>query len=158
MLSSPLRSWHGSNMVNPNDPVRIDRSAIEQLTIDAMLLADEAESYFADEDPACAELPADVQVDFACEAFRTTSLLKQLIDRLAKPELVGAAPALRQPSDIDIRDFSRLPPKARAIVAATRTLYERVRELEGQRAAVAADPPPSPAKQLQDRLIAQLHA
>lgn len=145
-------------MVSANDPVRIDRSAIEQLMIDAMLLADEAESYFADEDPACAELPAEVQVEFACEAFRTTSLLKQLIDRLAKPELVGAAHALCQPAELDMRDFARLPPKARAIVAATRALYERVRELEGQRAAVTADPPPSPAKQLQDRLKAQLHA
>lgn len=146
-------------MVNANDPVRIDRSVIEQLTIDAMLLADEAESYFGGEDDlASAELSPDLQVEFACEAFRTTTLLKQLVDRLAKPELASRSPTLREPAEPNLIEFSKLPPRARAIVAATRALYERVRDLDEQRALVLSEPPPSPAKQLQERLIATIRA
>jgi len=146
-------------MVSAMEPVRINRSVLEQLAIDAMLLADEAESYFGgEEDPACATLPVELQVEFACEAFRTTALLKQLVDRLSRPELVGASPPLAEPGAPDSLELQKLPPRARAIVAATRALHARVRDLEFQRLAAAASPLPSPARQLQAHLVASLQS
>lgn len=143
-------------MVSVAEPVRINRSVIEQLTIDAMLLADEAESYFGCEEFVSADMPAELQVEFACEAFRTTATLRQLIERLTQPALVGQP--LREVISPLLSDQSRLPPKARAIVAATRALFDRVVELERQRMDAGQEPPPSPARLLQDRLEASLRA
>lgn len=144
-------------MVSEMEPVRINRSVLEQLAIDAMLLADEADSYFSgEEDPACAELPLEQQVEFACEAFRTTALLKQLVERLSRPEVAGSAPPLAEANAPDSLELMQLPPKARAIVAATRALHARVRELEFQRIAAATAPVASPARQLQAHLAASL--
>lgn len=146
-------------MVSVMEPVRINRSVVEQLAIDAMLLADEAESYFGgEEDPACAAMSVEMQVEFACEAFRTTALLKQLVDRLNRPELVGKEPPLAEAAPADGFELNKLPPRARAIVAATRALHARVRELETQRLIAATMGAPSPARELQVHLAAALRA
>ncbi|MDT7934361.1 MAG: hypothetical protein RQ833_07135 [Sphingomonadaceae bacterium] len=141
-------------MAQANAPVQINRSVVEQLMVDAMLLADEAESYFAGEDPE-GGLSVDQHVELACEAFRTVAILKGLVERLGQPAL----PADLEPlSPIpDSLDAAELPPKGRAILAATRALHERVRDFEARRSALTQfGVTASPARLLQDRLAASI--
>lgn len=148
-------AWQNTRMVSSVDPVVITRALVEQLTIEAMVLADEAESYFSgEEEPARAELAPELQVAFACEAFRTAARLKQLVDWLARHDPRGLAvePWPHEPAE-RLPEHERLPPRARAIVAATHELCERVAALRPRR---ATQPVVSPARMLQAQLEAQL--
>ena len=139
-------------MASVAEPVAITRALVETLTIEAMVLADEAESYFGTEPGERQALDQDLQVAFACEAFRTAARLKQLVGWLS-----GSCPATLlsiEASGPELPELPRLPARARALVAATLELCERVRRLQNQ----PAMPPImiSPARVLQERLVASL--
>lgn len=145
--------WQNTKMVNGAYPVAITRALLETLTIEAMVLADEAESYFGADDEARSAFDADLSIAFACEAFRTAARLKQLVGWLAGHG--GEPPVFALADDVsDSPDFARLPAHARAIVAATHELCERVRRL--QRQPEMPEVVPSPARLLQERLVASL--
>jgi regulator of CtrA degradation len=146
-------------MVRDGEAVSITRGMVEALTIDALLLADEADAYFgSDADRAERErLDPRLQVALACEALRTSSLLKQLLDWLAQgsvderlpPEGLAACDPL--PPEVE-----ELPPRARALAHATRALCRRVSELP--RLQPGPQPAVSPARLLQSSLAVRLAA
>lgn len=132
------------------------------LYTEAMLLADEARSYFdregQDERNA---LPPRLQVGFACEALGLTTRLMQIIawlltrKAIEAGELPGAAASepynrLGQVPDSDAEVVALLPPSARRLIAAGTDLYERIARLDD----ADAEPPAgtSPARSLLQRL------
>lgn len=152
--------WQATSMVKSNPPALIARAQVEALTIEAMVLADEAETYFAGaEDAIGDDLSPELKVAFACEAFRTAQRLKALVGWLALDHDQGhgdrnghaatwrteAAPAC---------DLKQLPPRARAIVAATHELCQRVAQLQRPPRLDASIA--SPARLLQERLQASI--
>jgi hypothetical protein len=132
---------------------------VEALTIEALVLADEADAYFAgDLERAERErLEPRLQIAFACEALRTSSLLKQLLDWLAQ----GAVESRRPPDalariDALAAEVDELPARARALAHATRALCRRVADLP--RLQPACDAAISPARVLQHSLATRLAA
>ncbi|MFN3288097.1 MAG: DUF1465 family protein [Sphingomonadaceae bacterium] len=144
-------------MVKDGEAVSITRGMAEALTIEALLLADEADAYFSGEaDRAERErLEPRLQVALACEALRTSSLLKLLLDWLAQgpadrcdpPEGLACTEPL--PPEVD-----ELPARARALAHATRALCRRVSDLPRLRPAM--EPAASPARMLQSSLAVRL--
>ncbi len=142
-------------MVAPSD-TSLSRRLAESLYTEAMLLADEARSYFdrigrTERDM----LPALARVGFSCESLRVTTRLMHVIAWLLNQRAVvageitaaqAAMPERRlgpcQASDPEI--VATLPDCARALIRASEELYARVlwfdRRLEG---AVAAGNPVS---------------
>lgn len=133
---------------------------VDSLYVEAMLLADEARSYFdsAGREDRLALAPVD-RVGFSCESLKVTTRLMHSIAWLltqravvngelspaqaAHPERrLGEAPA----GDRDI--LPKLPEAAQDLVAATEELYERIRRLD-QGGAPAGQ---SPARSLMSRL------
>ncbi|MDB5737564.1 MAG: hypothetical protein JWO65_1232 [Sphingomonas bacterium] len=137
---------------------------VDSLYVEAMLLADEARSYFdlngrTDRDA----LPPMLRVGFSCESLRVTTRLMHVIAWLLTRRAVAAgeiseeqaaAPERRlgraQPSDPTIMEG--LPEPARHIISATGDLYARVLRLDEGIDRII--PLPSPARVLQDRLEA----
>lgn len=151
--------WQVANMVNDADPISITRGMVESLTIEALVLADEADAYFAgDEERHERErLEPRLQIAFAGEALRTSSLLKQLLDWLAQGALDGPCPpdALQRAAPLS-PDVDELPPRARALAHATRALWRRVSDLP--RLQPAREAAISPARMLQHSLATRLAA
>lgn len=135
---------------------------IETLYVEAMVLADEARSYF--DGPAETDreaLDPAARVGFACESLRVTTRLMHVIAWLLTQRAVAAgeisaaearAPQRRlgeaAPSDQALSQT--FPDAARALIRASEELFERVRRLDR----VTAAPPPvqSPALTLMRRL------
>jgi len=140
----------------------LSRMMIDSLYVEAMVLADEARSYFdiysrADRD---ALAPID-RVGFSCESLRVTTRLMHIIAWLLTRKAVAAgeiseaqaiAPERRlghsQASDPDMA--VDLPEIARQIIAATGDLYARVVRLDAEM--VRSDAALSPARTLFQRL------
>jgi len=135
---------------------------VDSLYVEAMVLADEARSYFdvhAEEDRAALD-PAH-RVHFACESLRVTTRLMHVIAWLLTQRAVAAgeisAAQARHPDrrlgeapDSDglaARDF---PETARELIQASQDLYARVRRLDRVSAAPQAEY--SPARSLMSRL------
>jgi hypothetical protein len=151
--------WHGANMVNEPEAISITRGMVEALTIEALVLADEADAYFAGDDERAERerLEPRLQVAFACEALRTSSLLKQLLDWLAQ----GAVDSRRPPDALERvaplgSEVDELPARARALAQATRALCRRVADLP--RLQPAREIAISPARMLQHSLATRLAA
>jgi len=135
---------------------------VDGLYIEAMVLADEARSYFdhqARDDRLVLE-PID-RVGLSCESLKVTTRLMHVIAWLLTQRAVRAgelsraqagAPERRlgEAAPFDQALLSRLPEAAAEIIRASEELYERVRRLDqGQ---FGDDAPPSPARSLQSRL------
>lgn len=140
------------------------RGLVEALYTEAMLLADEARSYFEragrDEREG---LPPLAKVDFSCESLRVTTRLMHIISWLLTQRAVAAgeitatqaaAPERRlgpaQPSEADA--IGHLPDTARRLILATMDLHARVARLDRRLEPVV--PAPSPALGLIERLQA----
>lgn len=142
--------------------VEITSRLIDSLYTEAMLLADEARSYFDD----CgrderASLEPFARVGFACESLRITTrimhivawlLTQRAVDSGEIPLVEGRRPERRlghaQVSDPDV--IVQLPETARRLIGASTDLYARIKRIdEGQGLAV---PAPSPARALMGRL------
>jgi regulator of CtrA degradation len=132
------------------------------LYTEAMLLADEARSYF---DSAGREerdaLDPFARVGFSCESLKVTTRLMHVIAWLLTQRAVesgelsraqAAAPSRRlgEGPESDEALLPRLPEAARALIEASRDLFARIRRLDEHGAAPA--PAPSPARSLLNRL------
>jgi regulator of CtrA degradation len=136
---------------------------VASLYTEAMLLADEARSYFdmsgrADRDSLD---PID-RVGFSCESLKVTTRLMHVIAWLLTQRAVEAGELSRSQArkparrlgdapDSDDALLARLPEAAVALIHATRDLYARVKRLDDV-GVQTAEPQASPARSLLSRL------
>lgn len=141
---------------------RVHTRLIDALYVEAMVLADEARSYFDDGGRADRDLLSPMErVAFSCESLKVTTRLMHIIAWLLTQRAIDAGELTRRealdPSRrlgaaplTDNAVFASLPDPARALIAASADLHRRVARLD-----VAQEqdtPTPSPARSIQDRL------
>jgi regulator of CtrA degradation len=141
---------------------RVHRKLIDQLYVEAMLLADEARAYFdeigRDERDALAAL---TRVAFSCESLKVTTRLMHIIAWLLTQRAVDAGEMPRRdaldPSrrlgtapQSDPAALEAMPEPARALIEASADLYRRVARLD--EAQGQDDAPASPARSMLGRL------
>ncbi|SFP63208.1 regulator of CtrA degradation [Sphingomonas rubra] len=139
---------------------------VDALYVDAMLLADEARSYFEEQGRAEREaLSPNDRVAFSCESLHVTTRLMHVVAWLLTRRAVDAGelsatgaldPARRLASAPRplASLIAALPARAAALVTASADLHRRAAVLDE---AFAADrPPSSPARSMQQRLVALL--
>ena len=146
----------------PQPQVRITSRLIDSLYTEAMLLADEARSYFDDAGrDERATLHPFARVGFACESLRVTTRIMHIVAWLLTqraiesgeiPMIDGRRPERRlgnaQESDPEV--VSQLPEAAQKLINSSSDLYARVKRIdEGN---VEAEVPQSPARALMGRL------
>lgn len=142
--------------------IRFNRRMVDALYVDAMLLADEARSYFDDYGRGERDglAPLD-RVAFSCESIKVTTRLMHVVAWLLTQRAVDAGELSREQA----RDPSRrlgtapvtdpatvlaMPWSARGLIRASIDLHRRVAALDDDRDNAVA----SPARQLLDRLTA----
>ena len=142
--------------------MRMTPKLIDSLYVEAMVLADEARSYF-DRNGREDRLSLDpiARVGFSCESLKVTTRLMQVIAWLLTQRAVEAgelSPAqartqarrLGDAAESDPAVIEKLPAVAAGLVQASQELYARVRRLvEGSG---KAEPQASPARTLLSRL------
>jgi regulator of CtrA degradation len=135
---------------------------IDGLYVEAMVLADEARSYFdtgGREDRLILD-PLD-RVGFSCESLKVTTRLMHVIawlltqravaaGELNRAEAGNAERRLGPAADTDEALAARLPASALDLIRASEELYGRVRRLD--QGHFAEDREGSPARSLQSRL------
>ena len=141
---------------------RLHRRLVDALHVEAMLLADEARSYFDEAGRAEREAldPLD-RVAFSCESLKVTTRLMHVIAWLLTQRAVDAGElrprdALhpsRRLGEAPVSDATAaLPGRARALIEASADLHRRVARLDAaQEESVAVA---SPARSMQERLAA----
>ena len=132
------------------------------LYTEAMLLADEARSYF---DSAGREdrdaLDPFARVGFSCESLKVTTRLMHVIawlltqravesGELSRAQARSPSRRLGESPESDEALLPRLPEAARALIEASRDLFARVQRLDER--AVSPESVPSPARSLLSRL------
>lgn len=135
---------------------------IGALYTEAMLLADEARSYF---DSAGREerdaLDPFARVGFSCESLKVTTRLMHVIawlltqravesGELSRSQATSPSRRLGESPESDEALLPRLPAAARGLIEASRDLFARVQRLDER--AVSPEPVPSPARSLLSRL------
>ena len=146
----------------PGPQARITSRLIDSLYTEAMLLADEARSYFDDagrDDRST--LKPFARVGFACESLKVTTRIMHIVAWLLTqraiesgeiPNRNGRRPERRlgHAQDSDETVVAQLPESAQRLINASADLYARVRRLDegGIETAVAQ----SPARALMGRL------
>lgn len=135
---------------------------VDSLYVEAMLLADETRAYFDDHGRTDREaLDPLRRVGFTCESLKVTTRLMHVIAWLLTHRACEAgelsidqaqAPIRRlgYAADSDDAQSGVLPIPARALISASRELYERVRRLD-EGLEVSSDSV-SPARSLMERL------
>ncbi len=160
------RKWHFTRMENsrdtPEPEARITPRLVNSFYTEAMVLADEARSYFDDagrEDRTT--LDPFVRVNFACESLKVTTRIMHIVAWLLTQRAIesgeipfreGRRPERRlgHAQDSDPAVVTRLPEEARRLVASSSDLYMRVKRLD--EGSSAEEPPVSPARALMGRL------
>jgi len=153
-------------MTEPFDPAadraRITPRLIESLYTEAMLLADEARTYFDQEGRGeRALLDPFVRVGFACESLKVTTRIMHIVAWLLTQRAVETgeiAPSsasrperrLGHAAESDPAVVGQLPPAAQRLVGNSSELYARVKRLDEEGFDEA--PVPSPARALMGRL------
>ena len=140
---------------------RLRRRLVDTLHVEAMLLADEARSYFDEEGRAEREAldPLD-RVGFSCESLKVTTRLMHIIawlltqravhvGELAPREALHPSRRLGEPPRSDSGIVAVLPVRAQLLIDASAELHRRVRHLDAAQAGVPVD---SPVRDLQERL------
>src|SRR6478609_8183994 len=139
----------------PQAEVRITSRLIDALYTEAMLLADEARSYFDDAGrDERATLEPFARVGFACESLKVTTRIMHIVAWLLTQRAIetgeiasrdGHRPERRlghaQESDPVIVDT--LPPSAKRLINSSADLYARVKRLDD--GGLEAEAPQSPA-------------
>ena len=141
---------------------RMTTKLIDSLYVEAMVLADEARSYF-DSNGREERLALDpiARVGFSCESLKVTTRLMQVIAWLLTQRAVEAgeiSPSqarnqkrrLGEAAESDPAALEKLPEGAATLVRASQELYARVRRLD--EGSGHADPQASPARTLLNRL------
>jgi len=136
---------------------------VDSLYTEAMVLADEARSYFdINDDAGRLELDPLTRVGFACESLKVTTRIMHIIAWLLTQRAVesGELPAghngrrperrLGHAGDSDPEVVQQLPPGAQRLVSASTDLYARVKRLDEDSLAEVA--PSSPARARMGRL------
>lgn len=147
-----------SNLSQPE--ARITSRLIDSLYTEAMLLADEARSYFDDmgrNDRST--LDPFARVGFACESLKVTTRIMHIVAWLLTQRAIesgeiplsgGRRPERRlgHAQDSDTAVVVQLPEAAQRLIGASVDLYARIQRIdEGN-----LDPPESPARALMGRL------
>jgi regulator of CtrA degradation len=147
-----------SNLSQPE--ARITSRLIDSLYTEAMLLADEARSYFDDmgrNDRST--LDPFARVGFACESLKVTTRIMHIVAWLLTQRAIesgeiplsgGRRPERRlgHAQDSDAAVVVQLPEAAQRLIGASVDLYARIQRIdEGN-----LDPPQSPARALMGRL------
>jgi regulator of CtrA degradation len=115
---------------------------VDSLYTEAMLLADEARSYF-DRDQMTGNLSPEISVAFSCESLKVTTRLMHSIAWLLNQKAVRAGELSQFDADSDVRDLGyapasdgfqveRFPVEARSLIAASEDLYFRLQRLSGK--------------------------
>ena len=140
---------------------RIHRRLIDALYTEAMVLADDARSYFDEAGRSEREtLDPLLRVGFSCESLKVTTRLMHVIAWLLTQRAVDAGelrprdaldPARRlgEAPVFDADLVGALPPRAQGLIAASADLHRRVALLD---TAQEAGSPTSPVHRLQNRL------
>ena len=141
---------------------RITPRTTEGLYVEAMLLADEARTYF-DEAGRGERTALDpfVRVGFACESLKVTTRIMHIVAWLLTQKAVESGEinpgSERRPDrrlghagDSDAAVVAQLPATAQRLVSASQDLYARVKRLDEE--ASAEVPVTSPARALIGRL------
>ena len=147
---------------NHGPQARITPRLIDALYTEAMLLADEARSYF-DEAGRDERLTLDpfARVGFACESLKVTTRVMHIVAWLLTQRAVetGEIPghegrrAERRLGHANASDESivaLLPPAAKRLIATSSDLYARVQRIDEHQ--LTDEPPTSPARALMGRL------
>ena len=146
----------------PAPQVRITSRLIDSLYTEAMLLADEARSYFDDagrDDRASLEPFA--RVGFACESLKVTTRIMHIVAWLLTQRAIesgeiatreGRRPERRlgHAQDSDPAVVTQLPKSAQRLINSSAELYARVKRLD--EGTIEAEVPQSPARALMGRL------
>lgn len=148
---------HGGTQESP-----IHRRLIDTLYVEAMVLADDARSYFDDGGREEREALAPMaRVTFSCESLKVTTRLMHVIAWLLTQRAVLAG-ELRARDALDPsrrlgdspattgETVAELPTQAQALVASSMDLHRRVARLDA--AQEAGLPDESPARQMFQRL------
>lgn len=150
-------------MRGPEYDSRMHRRVIDTLYIDAMVLADEARSYFDEGGRVDREaLDPMARVSFSCESLKVTTRLMHVIAWLLTQRAVDAGEmSPREACDPSRRlgpaplseaaAVAALPASARLLIAASADLYARVLRLDDVQAEDVAVPE-SPVRSMQQRL------
>ena len=141
---------------------RITPRLIDSLYTEAMLLADEARSYF-DEAGREDRLALDpfARVGFACESLKVTTRIMHIVAWLLTQRAIESGeidgPAGRRPErklgnaqDSDLELVAKFPAAAQRLISASVDLYARIKRLD--ESGLAVEPAPSPARALMGRL------
>jgi len=146
----------------PEPEVRITPRLVDSFYTEAMLLADEARSYFDDTGrEERSGLDPFVRVNFACESLKVTTRIMHIVAWLLTQRAIesgeiafreGRRPERRlgHAQESDSAVVARLPESAQRLVSASSDLYARVKRLD--EGSIAAEPAASPARALMGRL------
>lgn len=146
----------------PPPQVRITSRLIDALYTEAMLLADEARSYFDDAGrDERSTLEPFARVGFACESLKVTTRIMHIVAWLLTqraiesgeiPDREGRRPERRlgKAQDSDEAVVKALPQSAQKLINASADLYARVKRLD--EGGFEAEVPQSPARALMGRL------
>ena len=146
----------------PDRQVRITSRLIDSLYTEAMLLADEARSYFDDAGrDERAMLDPFARVGFACESLKVTTRIMHIVAWLLTQRAIesgeiplsgGRRPERRlgHAAESDPAVVTQLPEAAQRLIGASSDLYARIKRIdEGN---FEEDAPQSPARALMGRL------
>ncbi|MBA2636125.1 MAG: DUF1465 family protein [Sphingomonas sp.] len=146
----------------PEAQARITPRLIDSFYTEAMLLADEARSYFDDAAHHDRDrLDPFTRVTFACESLKVTTRVMHIVAWLLTQRAIesgeiqyaeGRRPERRlgHAQDSDPETVARLPASAQRLVHGSTDLYARVRRLDD--GSIASAPAQSPARALMGRL------
>jgi regulator of CtrA degradation len=152
----------------PAAQVRITSRLIDSLYTEAMILADEARSYFDDAGRGDrATLQPFARVGFACESLKVTTRIMHIVAWLLTqraiesgeiPDRDGRRPERRlgKAQESDEAVVTQLPNAAQRLINASADLYARVRRLD--EGGIETEAPQSPARALMGRLERGLSA
>jgi regulator of CtrA degradation len=142
--------------------VRITSRLVDSLYTEAMLLADEARSYFDDagRDDRLTLEPFE-RVSFACESLKVTTRIMHIVAWLLTQRAIetgeipgqeGRRPERRlgHAQQSDPEAVAKLPPAAQRLVDASSDLYARIKRID--EGVVTDEPAASPARALMGRL------
>ena len=115
---------------------------LDALYTEAMLLADEARSYF-DRDQLAGNLSPEISVGFSCESLKVTTRLMHSIAWLLNQKAVRAGELSQNDGDGDTRDLgyapasdsfqtARFSQEAQLLIAASEDLYFRLQRISGK--------------------------
>jgi regulator of CtrA degradation len=154
--------WHQAAMDEDSARMQLTPKLVDSLYVEAMVLADEARSYFDRNGREDREsLDPLLRVGFSCESLKVTTRLMHVIAWLLTQRAVEAGelsrtqarrPARRlgEAPESDEELLPRLPEGALILIKASRELYSRVERLD--RGVLSPGLQSSPARSLMSRL------